>query len=132
EINDLYASKPDLKKHAALWLDFEQEQNEGEFFSYGIDARTYGSIWPDRVPQPEMWQIKKSAQPISVKWSNAEKMEIEVQNRNFFTNLNALEARWNLEENGTPIASGKLEVDVEPEATKTYFLPIPKPHLKAV
>lgn len=131
EINDLFAAKPDLKNRAALWLDFEQEHNEGEFFCRGIGARTYGSIWPDRVPQPEMWQIKKSAQPISVKWSNAEKMEIEVQNRNFFTNTNAFEARWNLEENGISIASGKLEVDVEPEAKKIYVLPIPKPQLKA-
>lgn len=131
EINDLFAAKPDLKNRAALWLDFEQEQNEGEFFSYGIGARTYGSISPDRVPEPEMWQMKKSAQPISVKWSNAEKMEIEVQNRNFFTNTNAFEARWNLEENGISIASGKLEVDIEPESKKTYVLPISKPQLKA-
>jgi beta-galactosidase len=78
-----------------------------------------------------MWQIKKSAQPISVKWSNAEKMEIEMQNRNFFTNTNAFEARWNLEEDGISIASGKLEVDVEPEAKKIYVLPITKPQLKA-
>ena len=131
EIDDLLAATPDLKNRAALWLDFEQEQNEGTFFSYGIGARTYGSIWPDRVPQPEMWQIKKSAQPISVKWSNAEKMEIEVENRNFFTHTNAFEARWNLEENGRSIASGKMEVDVEPEAKKIYVLPIPKPQLKA-
>lgn len=131
EINDLFAAKPDLKNRAALWLDFEQEQNEGEFFSYGIGARTYGSISPDRVPEPEMWQMKKSAQPISVKWSNAEKMEIEVQNRNFFTNTNAFEARWNMEENGISIASGKLEVDVEPEAKKIYVLPISKPQLNA-
>ena len=130
DINDLFAAKPDLKNIAALWLDFEQEQNDGEFFSYGIGARTYGSISPDRVPQPEMWQMKKSAQPISVKWSNAEKMEIEVQNRNFFTNTNAFEARWNLEENGISIASGKLEVDVEPEAKRIYVLPIQKPQLK--
>ncbi|MGE5943448.1 MAG: glycoside hydrolase family 2 TIM barrel-domain containing protein [Flavobacteriales bacterium] len=131
EINDLYASKPDLKNRAALWLDFEQEQNEGEFFSYGIGARTYGSIFPDRIPQPEMWQIKKSAQPISVTWSHAEKMEIEVHNRNFFINTNAFEARWNLEENGISIASGTLEVDVEPETKKIYVLPITKPQLKA-
>ncbi|NMB49875.1 MAG: DUF4981 domain-containing protein [Bacteroidales bacterium] len=130
DINDLFAAKPDLKNIAALWLDFEQEQNDGEFFSYGIGARTYGSISPDRVPEPEMWQMKKSAQPISVKWSNAEKMEIEVQNRNFFTNTNAFEARWNLEENGISIASGKLEVDVEPEAKRIYVLPIQKPQLK--
>ena len=77
-----------------------------------------------------MWQIKKTAQPISVKWSNAEKMEIEVHNRHFFTNTNVFEARWNLEENGISIASGKLDVDVEPEAKKIYVLPIQKPQLK--
>jgi len=131
EVTDLIAAKPEVKNRAALWLDFEQEQNEGEFFSYGIGARTYGCIWPDRRVEPEMWQMKKSAQPISVKWNNAEKMEIEVQNRNFFTNTNAFEARWNLEENGLSIASGKLNVDVEPEAKKIYALPISKPQLKA-
>ncbi|RYY57163.1 MAG: DUF4981 domain-containing protein [Chitinophagaceae bacterium] len=131
EVNELFTAKPDLKNHAALWLDFEQESKEGEFFSYGIGARTYGSVWPDRVPEPEMWQMKKSAQPISVKWSNAGKMEIEVQNRNFFTNTSAFEARWNLEENGISVASGKLELDVEPDAKKIYALPIPKPEIKA-
>ena len=131
DINELYAAKPDLKNRAALWLDFEQEQKEGEFFSYGIGARTYGSIWPDRRVEPEMWQMKKSAQPISVSWYNAEKMEIEVHNRNFFTNTNALEARWNLEENGISIASGTMDVDVEPQAKIIYKLPIQKPQLKA-
>ncbi len=63
----------DLKKQSALWLDFEEIKEDGEFFSYGIGARTYGSIWPDRRPQPEMWQIKKSAQPVNVKLLSAEK-----------------------------------------------------------
>src|SRR5690606_15276655 len=51
--------------------------------------------------------------------------------RNFFTNTDAFEARWNLEENGISIASGKLEVDIEPETKKIYVLPIQKPQLKA-
>jgi beta-galactosidase len=131
EIGDLYAGKADLKNRAALWLDFEQEQNEGEHFSYGIGARTYGSISPDRIPEPEMWQMKKSAQPISVKWSNADKMEIEIHNRHFFTNAKSFEGRWNLEENGISIATGKLEVDIDPETKKIYVLPIQKPQVKA-
>ena len=49
----------DLKKQAALWLDFEEIIEGDEFYSYGIGARTYGSIWPDRRPEPEMLQIKK-------------------------------------------------------------------------
>ena len=45
---------------AALWLSFEREDNNGTFYSYGIGARTYGSIWPDRTPQPENAGDKKS------------------------------------------------------------------------
>ena len=56
--DSLQSPVPSLKKKASLWLDFEEEKDEGEFYSYGIGARTYGSIWPDRQPQPEMWQIK--------------------------------------------------------------------------
>ena len=84
---------PDLKKQAALWLDFEEMTTGGEFFSYGIGARTYGAIWPDRRPQPEMWQIKKSAQPVTAKLISDERGEVEITNRYLFTNLKDLETR---------------------------------------
>ncbi|MBQ4045055.1 MAG: hypothetical protein II627_01295, partial [Lachnospiraceae bacterium] len=31
-----------------------------QYYSYGIGARTYGTIWPDRTVQPEIYQVKKS------------------------------------------------------------------------
>jgi len=128
--DELKTASPELKSRAALWLDFEQEEKQGEFFSYGIGARTYGSIWPNRIPEPEMWQTKKSAQPISVKWSNAQKLEVEVLNRMFFTNTNVYDAQWNLEENGISIASGKLETNIEAQSNKKFILPIQQPTLK--
>jgi beta-galactosidase len=120
----------DLKKQAALWLDFEEEKNEGSFFSYGIGARTYGAIWPDRVPQPEMWQVKKSAQPISVKWSDDYKLEIEVQNRMFFTNVNDYEARWKITEDGLSLDSAVFDISVSPENKVKQILQLRKPELK--
>lgn len=130
-VNELMTANPDQKSNAALWLDFEQEQKEGTFFSVGIGARTYGSIWPDRVPQPEMWQMKKSAQPISVEWSDARKIEIDVHNQQLFTNTNAYQASWNLEESGISIASGTFEVDAEPQSHKKVILPVGQPQLKS-
>jgi beta-galactosidase len=127
---ELNTASPELKSRAAMWLDFEQEEKQGEFFSYGIGARTYGSIWPDRIPEPEMWQMKKSAQPISVNWSNAQKLEVEVLNRMYFTNTNAYNAQWNLKENGISIASGKLDTNIEPQSSKRITLPILQPALK--
>ncbi len=129
-VEDLAIASPELKKSASLWLDFEKEEKKGEFYSYGIGARTYGSIWPDRTPQPEMWQIKKTAQPISIKWSNPKQMEIEVENHQFFSNANNYSAQWKLEENGTQISSGKFDVDLEPQTKKSIQLSIEAPEIK--
>lgn len=131
EVNELFDSGSELKNKAALWLDFEQELNQGEFFSYGIGARTYGSIWPDRIAEPEMWQMKRSARPVEVKWSDREKLEVEVLNRHFFTNLKLYDAKWNLEENGISVASGKIQVNADPQSRQKLVLPIGKPVLKA-
>jgi beta-galactosidase len=119
----------DLKKQAALWLDFEDIETGGDFFSYGIGARTYGAIWPDRRPQPEMWQIKKSAQPVSVKLISADKQEVEITNRFLFTNLTQLDAEWILSGNGIEIERGVLAVDLEAQSRKIVTVPFHKPSL---
>jgi beta-galactosidase len=120
----------DLKRQAALWLDFEEMTEAGEFFSYGIGARTYGAIWPDRRPQPEMWQIKKSAQPVSVKLVSAEKREVEITNRYLFTNLNRLQAVWKLQGDGETLGSGKLDISLPPQDKKILTIPFDRPVLK--
>ncbi|MBK7627328.1 MAG: DUF4981 domain-containing protein [Bacteroidales bacterium] len=120
----------DLKKQAALWLDFEEITEGGEFYSYGIGARTYGSIWPDRRPQPEMWQIKKSAQPVSVKLVSAEKGEVEIQNRYLFTNLNELDAKWLIQENGETVQSGNITVNLAPQKKMVLAIPFKKTEIK--
>jgi beta-galactosidase len=59
-VDQLMNSNPRLKEDALLWLDFDEVQEKGEFYSMGIGGRTYGLIWPDRTPQPELYQVKKS------------------------------------------------------------------------
>jgi beta-galactosidase len=120
----------ELKNQAALWLDFEEIAEGGEFYSYGIGARTYGSIWPDRRPQPEMWQIKKSAQPVSAKLISSEKGEVEITNRYLFTNLKELETRWLLQADGETIQSGVISVDLAPQKKMLVVIPFKKPELK--
>jgi beta-galactosidase len=120
--NEVYGSSVN-RKDAALWLDFEEMREEGEFFSYGIGARTYGSIWPDRRPQPEMWQMKKSGQPVSVKLVNAEKGEIEITNRYLFTNLDELETRWSTSTNGEKTGEGILPVSLAAGQKGLYTIP---------
>lgn len=119
----LKAPDPELKKEAALWLDFEKINEDGEFFSYGIGARTYGAIWPDRRPQPEIWQIKKSAQPVSVKLISAKDGMVEITNRYLFSNLKEVQQNWFLMADDKIIEKGALEIDLPPQ--KKAFVKIP-------
>ncbi|MDR1331917.1 MAG: DUF4981 domain-containing protein [Tannerella sp.] len=116
-----------LPGEAALWLDFETETDRGTFFSYGIGARTYGSIWPDRRVQPEMWQMKKSVQPVSVSLIDAEKGWVEVRNRNHFTDASAYNARWQMEADGEVIEEGGIDLQLPPLTTKQVRIPYRRP-----
>ena len=112
---------------AALWLDFEEEIQEGTFWTYGLGARNYGSIWPDRTPQPEMWQMKKSTQPLSFSLLDAEQGAVEVWNRSSFLNASVYETSWTLTADDEVIASGMLPLDVAPGERKVTLLPVPHP-----
>ena len=125
--NQLTSPSEDLKEKASFWLDFEEESEKGEFYSYGIGARTYGSIWPDRLPQPEMWQIKKSGQPVSARLVSADKAEVEITNRYLFMNLNQLQTEWSLYGDGTVIGTGVMNVELNPQNSKIVTIPFKKP-----
>ena len=112
---------------AALWLDFEEEIREGTFWTYGLGARNYGSIWPDRTPQPEMWQMKKSTQPLSFSLLDAEQGAVEVWNRSSFLNASVYETSWTLTADDEVVASGTLPLDVAPGERKVTLLPVPHP-----
>jgi beta-galactosidase len=119
-----------IKHQAALWLDFEEETGGGDFYSYGIGARTYGAIWPDRRPQPEMWQIKKSAQPVQVKLVSPEKGLVAITNRYLFTDLNELNAEWALQRDGITLQKGNLDLNIEPGQKAVVMVPYVKPEIE--
>lgn len=121
----------DLKQQASLWLDFEEMTDQGEFFSYGIGARTYGSIWPDRRPQPEMWQIKKSAQPVTATLVDAGEGTVEITNRFLFTSLEELQTEWTLEADGEIVDQGNLPLVLQPLEKTVVKIPFKKPDIKA-
>lgn len=114
---------------AALWLDFEKETDEGTFYSYGIGARTYGSIWPDRIPQPEMYQMKKSAQPLSYRLLDSRRGVIEVRNRHSFTNSSVYNTFWTITADDEVVDSGSMSLDINPSETRPFTIPYAKPSI---
>jgi beta-galactosidase len=112
-----------------LWLGFEGEKDEGTFYSYGIGARTYGAIWPDRIPQPEMWQMKKSAQPVSFELLDPYNGLVEVWNRSNFTRISHWKTSWTLTEDELVLQSGSLDIDVAPWTRGRVTVPYTKPEI---
>ena len=121
---------PALKNESRLWLDFDQEEFKGDYFSLGIGARSYGMVWPDRTPQPELWQVKKSAQPVHAEWRNSEKGIVEITNRFAFTNLNELNCVWVLQGDNSPLQQGTLDLSLKGGEKGELVIPFQKPELK--
>lgn len=126
-VSDLMEDKAALKPQSNLWLDFESTRDEGAFYSIGIPGRTYGLVWPDRSVQPELWQLKKSPQPVVLRAIDLEKGEFELFNRYHFRNVNELQAVWQLTADGEVLQDGRLDLDVPPLRKKTISVPFDKP-----
>lgn len=118
------------RSKAALLLEFESESTDGYFYSHGINALTYGCNWPDHTPQPEMWQMKKTVQPISVSSLDAETGWVEVSNRNHFLNSSYYDTTWYLQADGTTIEQGTLDLDIAPLSKANVRIPYSKPELQ--
>ena len=116
---------------ALLYLTFDGAGDEGTYFTYGVTTRSYGSIWPDRTPQPEMRQMKWTTQPVSFRLINAETGEAEVTNRLFFSDLSQYEFKWMLQADGDVIEQGNLNINVGPQQKQIVSIPYHKPAIVA-
>ncbi len=124
-----YAADDLRPENSVLWLDFEQEKEEGNFFSYGIGARTYGCIWPDRTPQPEMWQMKKVGEPVAFALLDNRDFTVEIHNRNYFTSTEQYEIAWALTQDCEEIQKGVVGDVIAPLGKKMVKLPVRLPEI---
>jgi beta-galactosidase len=112
-----------MKQEAALWLDFEEANETGSYYSTGIPGRTYGLVWPDRKVQPELWQLKKTPQPVLVEALDVGSGALSILNRHHFKNLSELDAAWSVWADGKAIQEGRLDLDIPPGEKKNINIP---------
>ncbi len=127
---DLNSGDDALKYRSKLWLDFENSQKEGSYYSIGIPGRTYGVVWPDRSIQPELWQLKKSPQPILFEMKDLAEGRVEITNRYHFRNLEELNFRWELTSDGHVRQEGTFELKLAPGETQVVQIPYEESDLK--
>ena len=128
-IGEVTEDAEQMKPKALLWLDFETSREEGSYYSIGIPGRTYGLIWPDRSIQPELWQLKKSPQPVVFTVKNLEAGEFEVYNRYHFRNLDELDIRWELTANEEVVQQGSLDLELQAGKKSVIKVPFTKPQV---
>jgi beta-galactosidase len=128
-IDRLLEDPPSLQSEALLWLDFEEVMENGSYYSIGIPGRTYGMVWPDRSIQPELWQLKKTPQPVLVEAGDIGSGRFSILNRHHFKNLSELDAGWSVRADGRIIQEGKLDLDIRPGERKSIQSPFDQPDL---
>ncbi len=121
EVDNLLSGKSNIP--AVLALDFEQDRKEGTFYAVGLGGRTYGIVWPDRSVQPELYQVKKSAQPIAVLPVDLKNGVVKLINRHRFTNLDKFDLVWEVMRGGEPVENGKLNISLDPEESMEVKIP---------
>ena len=118
------------------WVDqgFKvKDENGRSFWAYGGDMGGYkygndnnfchnGLVWPDRVPHPAAYEVKRFYQDINFKEANLDKGLIEVENGFAYTNLKDYNFKYQVLKNGKAIKEGNFITDIQPLSSREVKL----------
>jgi beta-galactosidase len=115
----------DGEKYYAYGGDFGDSINTGNFCLNGV-------VFPDRSPQPALFECKSIFQPVKVQAYDLNEGKVKITNWHHFTDINKLQGYWYLYENGKEIKDGKIkDLSIKPGESKVISLGFKKPKLKA-
>ncbi len=116
------AEKPKTQRFLAYGGDFNDRPTERSFCANGI-------VMANLLPSPQFEEVKKIYQNIhttAVDVSTPE-VSIQVQNENYFRNLNPIAGSWKLMQDGIAVAEGKLDLPEIP-AQQTAVIEVATGH----
>lgn len=109
--------------------EIDGETTEYRFYD-GDPFCLNGVIFEDRVPQPQLEQLKQSHQPVGVTGEDLVSGEVRITNHLHFTDLNTLNTEWELRADDEVIQSGSLSPDVAPDESAVVTVPFDQPDLE--
>jgi len=117
----LRARTADGREFFAYGGDFGEPLHDGNFVADGL-------LFPDRTPSPGLAELKKVVEPVRI--AAAPGGGIQVANLHTFRDLSHLAFHWTLEAEGTPVATGRLDLPPVPpgERTTVPLPPLPATH----
>ncbi|ARN56234.1 glycoside hydrolase family 2 TIM barrel-domain containing protein [Sedimentisphaera salicampi] len=116
----LVKTTEDGEEYWAYGGDFGEPNHAGTFCINGI-------VMPDRTPSPEMPEVKKGYQEISVSAIDLKKGRFEITNEYFFKSLSFVDCQWKLLENGIVIKEESLSLPaIDPRTSEQVTVPFGK------
>lgn len=119
------------------WVDqgiLEKDKNGREYYTYGgdygVNAPSDGNflcngiVNPDRTPHPAMAEVKYAHQNIGFEAIDLANGLFRITNRFYFTNLKKYMVHYSVTANNKVVRSGKVSLDIEPQASKEFTVPI--------
>ncbi len=113
----IYNYLPNGQRYLGYGGDFGDRPNDGQFCMNGV-------MFGDLEPKPQYYEVKHVYQNISVKMLDAKKGEVEIFNRNYFTDLSQYLCEWSLWKNGSQVNVGEVSLEgLTPRTYKKVALP---------
>lgn len=119
------------------WVDqgiLEADENGRPYWAYGgdygVDMPSDGNflcnglVNPDRNPHPAMAEVKYVHQNFGFEAIDAAAGLFKITNRFYFTNSKVYQMAYAVTENGKTIRSGKFTLDLEPQTSAEYKVPV--------
>ena len=126
------------------WIDqgiLEVDKDGSKYWTYGGDYgvdmpsdgnfNCNGVIGSDRTPHPAMAEVKYAHQNVAFAPVDVATGKYKVTNRFYFTNLDKYNVRYELRANGKLVKSGKVALNVAPQETQEFTIPVKMPQAKA-
>ena len=108
----------DGQEYWAYGGDFGDEINDVNFCINGL-------VFPDRSAHPALWEYKKLLQPIAVQAFDLAASEIEIVNEQYFTDLSAYTASFEVTVDGRVVQTGEIDLpSIGPGETARFKLPL--------
>lgn len=97
---------------------------------YGVDQPSDGNflcnglVNPDRTPHPGLTEVKYTHQNVWFEPIDLSAGTFKVSNRFYFTSTKDFQMAYSIQENGKTIRSGRFTLDIAPQSSVEYTVPI--------
>jgi beta-galactosidase/beta-glucuronidase len=109
------------REYWAYGGDFGDEINDGNFCLNGLVA-------PDRTPHPALYEYKKVLQPMGVKAVDLAAGQIEIINKQYFTDLSGFASFWEVAMDGEIVRRGELSLpEIPPQESRVVTISLTPP-----